>query len=169
MLPAWVRLCQLSFKQQKLQGNSTPRNKAPLPVRVLSAENKDGVHFLKGHSWNYSKSYSWKEQGLDPPPSAQTCSLPLPWLEKLLPGAAPRGQPCAGGSWWAQGCAALPGVWRGHGKQEQEGQGLFRQLALRFDIQKRGMGRDALRKKALLAGGAATCCSLLQRAAQSCN
>lgn len=116
---------------------------SPLPLRApLNIENKAGVHFLKGafvellKSWNYSKSCSWKEQGLHPSPSAQTpaaCSPPFHgWNTSCsCPGAAHCGQPCAGGS---TACCD-------RGKQQQEAQSLFRKLTLRLDLQRTGMGQ----------------------------
>lgn len=47
----------------------------PLIASLLNAENKDGVHFMMGEFLELlislvCKSYSWRDQGSDPPPSA---------------------------------------------------------------------------------------------------
>lgn len=134
----WGRLCQLSSTQQELQRKGTPRTGAPFPLREpLNAENIEGSIAGITGILELFKELQLERTGVGPTslcsdPTA--CSLPLPCLEPPALVLLPVGSP-------VQGEAGVHrDEWCDSSKQQQEAQSLFRQLTLRLDMQRTGMG-----------------------------
>lgn len=151
-----------AWHSKNCRGRALPGMKPPSPGSTLNAESKDGVHCLREHPYNYllawysrataGKSRGWPQLPLLRPPEP----VPFPCHAGNPPAHHEQGDLECPGTCSTAWCVVGP--WQAGARSPEFVQ--TAQLTLRADIQKRGMGRDALRKalQRLLAGGAATCC-----------